>query len=147
MAKKTGITKGTGIYDLYRSPCCRIRNCFAMHQNDASPAICSAADAVGYEIGLPCTKTMLAPGIYTAAHTVGYEIGLPCTKTMPAPAICTAADAVGYEIGLSCGESRRDIVFYAAAKGCPHENLFCSQNCNSWQCLSFEEFEGSTTTS
>ena len=109
--------------------------------------ICTAAHAVGYEIVLPCFKTMPAPAICTAADAVGYEIGLPCFKTMPAPAICTAADAVGYEISLSCGESRRDIVFYAAAKGCPHENLFCSQNCNSWQCLSFEEFKGSTTTS
>lgn len=65
--------------------------------------------------------------ICTAADAVGYEIGLPCTKTMPAPAICTAADAVGYEIGLSCGESRRDIVFYAAAKGCPHKTYFVAR--------------------
>ena len=31
--------------------------------------------------------------------------------------ICTAADAVGHEIDFSCGESRRDMVFYAAASG------------------------------
>ena len=58
--------------------------------------------------------------ICTAADAVGYEISLPCTKTMPAPAICTAADAVGYEIGLSWGESRRDMVFYAAASEVAH---------------------------
>ena len=42
------------------------------------------------------------------------------TKTMPAPAICTAAHAVGYEIDLSWGESRRDMVFYAAASEVAH---------------------------
>ena len=44
----------------------------------------------------------------------------PGTKTMQVPMICTAADAVGHEIDLSWGESRRDMVFYAAANGVAH---------------------------
>ena len=35
--KIAGIPKDTSLYDLYRSGCCRVRNWFAMHQNDASP--------------------------------------------------------------------------------------------------------------
>ncbi len=88
--------------------------------------ICTAADAVGYEIDLswgeicrdmvfygaasgvahgkkkPASQKTPASMICTAADAVGYEIDLSCTKTMPSPAICTAADAVGYEIGLPC---------------------------------------------
>ena len=123
----------------------------AVTKTMSAPAICIAADAVGHEIDLswgesrrdmvfyapasevahgkkkPTPQKTPASMICTAAHAVGYEIGLPCTRTMPVPAICTAADAVGYEINLSCAESRRDIVFYAAAKGCPHKTYFVAR--------------------
>ncbi|MDY4130030.1 MAG: hypothetical protein SOX88_01775 [Treponema sp.] len=68
----------------------------------------------------PASQKTPASMICSAADAVGYEIDLPCIKTMLAPAICTAADAVGYEIDLSCGESRRDMMFYAAANGVAH---------------------------
>ena len=88
--------------------------------------ICTAAHAVGYEIGLswgecrrdmvfytaasgvalgkkkPASQKTPASMICTAPDAVGYEIGLPCTKTMPTPGICTAVNAVGYEISLPC---------------------------------------------
>ena len=110
-------------------------------------AICTAADAVGYEISLSCGESRRDMVFYAEVSEVAHGKKKPASQKTPAFMFCTAADAVGYEIVLSCGESRRDIVFYAAAKGCPHENLFCSKNCDTRQCLSFEEFKGSTTTS
>ena len=74
-------------------------------------------EAIKQKAGIPKTPASM---ICTAADAVGYEISLPCTKTMPAPAICTAADAVWYEIDLSWGESRRNMVFYTAATGVAH---------------------------
>ena len=67
-----------------------------------SPAICTAADAVGYEISLSCGESRRDMVIYGAASGVTRVKKKPTSQKTPAPMICTAADAVGYEIGLPC---------------------------------------------
>ena len=74
----------------------------AASQKTQASMICTAADAVGYEIDLSWGESRRDMVFYAAASEVAHGKKKPASQKTPASMICTAADAVGYEIGLPC---------------------------------------------